>query len=374
MEAELTGAETDLKNDVSRQVFGQALTDGTNLQTGVIATLSADPGTGTTLTFANEPTSVLRHFFKGMVIQAVNPSGGAVRSGGPYTVLSVSLANKTVTTVEACDASIGSADYIVRSGTEGTPVTKTNFANEINGLRFLISSTAKYAGIDPANEPAWAAVAVGSSTTGISEVVLDQAAEGVETDGDGSTPSLYVAEHAQRRKLASQLQAQKRYDGRETTLKAGWVGLQIARGTLVADRYCPSTSVFGINPSEFVRFVGLDWSWDDDDGKVLMKALDGSDAVEARFKSYQQLVTPNRNEEFDRIIFDLAHMRAEAPGHEDVIDQIERHEVENEERVWQPYREKQHEMMEHMIKLWHDRNNPKNVFRGMPGSNPDKQL
>lgn len=290
MEAELRGAETDLKNDVSRQVFGQALTDGTVLQTGVIATLSADPGTGSTLTFANEPTSVLRHFFKNMSIQAVNPSGGAVRTGGPYTVLSVSLANKTVTIVESANAAIASGDYIVRGD-----ASANSFTEEINGLRHLISATDKFAGVDPATEPAWAAVSVGSSTTGISEVVLDQAAEGVETDGDGSTPSLYIAEHAQRRKLASQLQAQKRYDGKQVTLQAGWEGLQVARGTLVADRYCPSTNIFGISPEEFVRFVGLDWSWDDDDGKVLYKALDGSDAVEARFKTYMNLVTTNRN-------------------------------------------------------------------------------
>lgn len=81
-----------------------------------------------------------------------------------------------------------------------------------------------------------------------------------------------------------------------------------------------------------------------------------------------------RMEEIDRIIFDMARMRAEAPGHEDVVDVIERHERENEERVWKPYRESQGEMMEHLVRLWHDRNNPRNTFRQMPGRNPDKQL
>jgi hypothetical protein len=88
----------------------------------------------------------------------------------------------------------------------------------------------------------------------------------------------------------------------------------------------------------------------------------------------ERLIGHWRMEDFDRICYDLARMRAEAPGHEDVIDAIERHEKEAEERVWQPYRESMGEMMEHMTKLWHDRNNPRNTFRGMPGSNPDKQL
>lgn len=80
-----------------------------------------------------------------------------------------------------------------------------------------------------------------------------------------------------------------------------------------------------------------------------------------------------RMEEFDRILFDLAAMRAEAPGHVDVVDSIDAKNAANEEKVWQPFRDAQGEMTEHLAKLWHDRNNPKNVFRGMPGLNPEKQ-
>lgn len=81
-----------------------------------------------------------------------------------------------------------------------------------------------------------------------------------------------------------------------------------------------------------------------------------------------------RMEEFDRILLDLSTMRAEAPGHKFVDDAINEANAANEERVWQPYREKMFELKEHMGKLIHDRTQPKNVFRGMPGQNPDKQL
>lgn len=286
LETEVKGAEKDVKNDLSRQVFGQSLTDGTNLQTGVIGTLSADPGTGTTLTFANEDTSVLRHFHAGMKVDAVNPSGGAVRSGGPYEVTSVDKSAKTVTIGSAADASIASGDYIVRTG---------NFGNDIDGLRTIISNSGTYAGINPATNPVWKSQQIGSTSTGISEVLLDEAAEAVETDGDGSTPDLFVCEHVQRRKLASLLQAQKRYEGKDMTLTSGWKGLQLARGVLVADRYCPTTDIFGIHKPELQKFVGLDFQWDDDDGDVFYKALDGSDAVEARFKGYVQLAATTRN-------------------------------------------------------------------------------
>jgi hypothetical protein len=224
----------------------------------------------------------MRYFWVNQKVDVIDATTAAVNI--TTTVSAVDRAAKTVTVASGTGSATG--DFLVRSGSLG---------NEINGLRFLIKASGTYANIDPTTVPEWAAVAVGSSSTVISEIVLDQAVEGVETDGDGSTPSLYITEHTQRRKLASLLQAQKRYDGKETTLKAGWKGLSIAQGTLVADRYCPTDKLFAISPKELVRFVGLDFSWDEDDGKVLYKALDGSDAVEARFKVYDNLEVTTRN-------------------------------------------------------------------------------
>lgn len=291
IEAEMRGAERDVKNDYARQLFGQAKTDGTNLKTGVIATLTSDPSTGATLTMANEPASVMRHFQVGMYVQAINPSGGTARSGGPYQVTAVDVANRTVTIGSAANAAIGSTDYIVRADSS---TSATNFGAEVNGLRRLVSTTGTYAGIDPASVTNWKAQAVGSSTTGVSELIFEQAAEAVETDGNGDTPSLFICEHAQRRKLASTLQAQKRYDGRQTTLTSGWKGLEIAQGTLVADRYCPTTTAFALTPAELTEFVLEDWDWDDVDGRVLNKVA-GYDQVEARFRTYRNLEVTTRN-------------------------------------------------------------------------------
>lgn len=82
-----------------------------------------------------------------------------------------------------------------------------------------------------------------------------------------------------------------------------------------------------------------------------------------------------RMEEFDRILYDLATMRAGAEGRTTgAVDRIDKANDANEKRVWEKGRDAYGEMLEHLAKLWHDRNNPKTVFRGMPGSNPDKQL
>lgn len=282
---ETMGAEKDLKNDMARQTMGQGISISGTVRTGIMATLSADPGTGTTLTIANEDDSIMRHFFVGMRIDVLAAASGAVVQAN-LEVTAVNTGPKTLTIGTAADAAIASGDYVCRTG---------NYDEEIDGLRFLLGTQA-YAGVDPAVTPAWQAVQVGSVSTGISEVLIDQAIEGVQVDGDGSTPELFVCEHTQRRKLASLLQAQKRFEGREMTLTSGWKGLSLSQGVLVADRYCPTTYMFGLTKPEMQRFVGLDFQWDeDDDGGVFFKALDGSDAVEARFKGYTNLAPVTRN-------------------------------------------------------------------------------
>lgn len=296
LEVELDGAEKDLKNDVSRQVLGQSLTDGTNLQTGVIGLLTADPGTGTTWTLANLSVAEFRFFFVGMKFLALDPAGGAARAGGPHTITAIDPVAKTLTTTEAAVTAVAVGDYIVRAA--GATAALSNFGNEINGLRHLINTTSPFAGITPTGPtgtPSWAAVGVGTAgTTQIAETVLVEAQEKVETDGDGSTPMLFIAEHSQRRALARQLQTQKRFEGRDATTQAGWKGLDVANGVLVAERYCPVQDAFALTPKYLTRFVGLDWSWDTDDGRVLYKTP-GVDAIEARFKAYLNLVTPVRN-------------------------------------------------------------------------------
>jgi len=289
LESELNGAEKDLKNDLARQAFGQNITINSVSYSGVIASVTSVSGAVITLgTAADDEVALdaasMRYFFIGEAISVINGSTGAVR--GTANVTAVTAATPSIT-LDATIAGVTDEDYIVRAG---------NLGNEINGLRFLVNATAVYANIDPATVPNWAAVTVGSSTTPVSEVLFNQADEKIVTDGNGDDADLlFLVEHSQRRKLAQQLQAQKRYDGAQTTLTAGWKGLQVANGTLVADRFCPVNDGFGINRAEMSRFVGLDFTWDDDDGKVLFKALDGSDAVEARFKAYFNLEAPTRN-------------------------------------------------------------------------------
>ncbi len=281
LESEITGAEKDIKNNQARAVLNKGVTISGTVYSGSMGLVSNVASA--VLTFATSTLPEMRYFWKNQRVDIINPADATIRGTG--TVLSVDRTAKTVTLVAAV-AGMATGDFVAR---------EKSFGNEINGLRHLISATTVFAGIDPANVPEHASIATGSSTTAISEVFLDQLAEDTADDGNGDEPNLYISDKLQRRKLASMLTAQKRYDGKEVTLKAGWKGLQLAYGPLLADRFTPTTSVFAIHTPSLVRFVGLDWTWDEDDGKVLYKALDDSDAIQARYKSYHQLVVTNRN-------------------------------------------------------------------------------
>lgn len=281
LETEIRGAEIDMKNDLARQSFGAAPTINSAVRTGTLGQITNVAAA--VFTMGNLSDSEMRYFFVNESVDVINGTTAAVR--GTATITAINRTAKTVT-VDAAPGGSANNDWLARAG---------SFDAEMNGLRHLISATSVYAGVDPATVPSWAAVAVGSTTTPISEVLLDQAIEGPETDGNGSTPTLYIFEHVQRRKLASTLQTQKRYEGREMTLKAGWRGLQIAQGTLVVDRFCPTNDGFALTPAELARFVGLDFTWDTDDkGQVLFKTPT-QDAVEARYKGYMNLEALTRN-------------------------------------------------------------------------------
>lgn len=299
LDQEMTGAEKDIKNDLARQMFNAAVTiDGalavgayavtvsvtnsTNIVIGSLVDATAEEGVT-----ANAADSVFRPFFVGLVLDSVNFSTGVVSA--TFTVTSITKSTATIGTTT--NTGIVEDDYLFRSGNYGAAGGE---GNEINGLRYL-TGTQDYAGVTASTNPIWNGNAVGSTTVGISENLLESAVEIVQTDGDGSTPTFALAEHSQGRKLAVIAQQAKRFAPPSVTLEAGWKGVEVAGLSLVFDRFCPTQDIFVLTPSELAWFVGLDWTWDDDDGKVLYKALDGSDAVEARFKAYVNLQTYTRN-------------------------------------------------------------------------------
>lgn len=74
-----------------------------------------------------------------------------------------------------------------------------------------------------------------------------------------------------------------------------------------------------------------------------------------------------RLEDFDRIIFDLAPLRLDSPGHIDALDAIDMHNAKVEKQKEDEYVDVMMQVLDHQMHLWHDLNNPRNVFRGIDG-------
>lgn len=75
--------------------------------------------------------------------------------------------------------------------------------------------------------------------------------------------------------------------------------------------------------------------------------------------------------EFDRILVDLAPMRLDSPGHVDALDEIDKHNAKLEKAAGDAFVANGVEAMAHALDVWHDTENPKHTFRGMPGSRDD---
>lgn len=63
-----------------------------------------------------------------------------------------------------------------------------------------------------------------------------------------------------------------------------------------------------------------------------------------------------------RVIYDLARMRADAPGHVPVEDVIDAHNAAMEKKASDKAQDEMLETLDHALRLDHDRNNPRNKF------------
>jgi len=69
----------------------------------------------------------------------------------------------------------------------------------------------------------------------------------------------------------------------------------------------------------------------------------------------------------------MVKMDPSSPAHVTVEDRIEAHNRKLEADKAAEMNDIMLDMMEYGNRLWHDRNNPRNTFRGIPGLDPTRQ-
>lgn len=303
VKSEMAGAEENLPNDVCRQLYGTGTAQNgteTVLRTGKIARVQGVAGNVLTLGESAAPLeapSTMVFFEENMTLTSIIPTTGAVRVQS-MTITAVDVDLSTIT-VDAAGAT-AAGDIIVRGDANGSA-----YDQEIFGLRVLINNnagdqynganTVLIHGISSATNSKWRSEVVGSSTTPVSEKLLNDSWRRQQTRGAGKKKygPVFISPE-QEDELANQMTALKRYDGATTEYGVGWTGIKLARGIAVPDRYAPTDLGFRITPDELGYVENSPFEWDDEDGKVLFKTASQL-AYEARFVGDINLAVLVRN-------------------------------------------------------------------------------
>lgn len=301
LDDESNGIETDLINNLNRQVVGRGYATAaapTVARTGVIARVNGAPAANV-ITLDDGTNAItdaeMRYFFVGMFVSAVDPDGTVQEAG--MEVTGVDVAARTITVDD--DGATADNDLIVLGDANGMA-----YDDEMFGLRVLINDLAgdKYDGtnavlvhgISAATVPSWQSQ-VESGPVG--ERVFADAWTARMTSGNGRTPDnsrVIFMSHEQWDEFGATLISQRRYDGKSTSYGTGWDAIKIVHGVLVPDRYIPTNTAFDLDMRELALAVNSPLEWDDEDGEILFKTADEL-AYEARMVIDANLVVLNRN-------------------------------------------------------------------------------
>lgn len=262
LKQELEDALEDAKDNLSRQVFG----DGT----GKLANITAV--SGNVLTVDN-----VDYFAEGMLIDILS-SGGVVRNTTYVEVVAVDKDAGTIT-VNAVPTGTVADDFIT---------VQKSYMNEITGLKAVFDATTLY-GIDRTTNK-WLYPKKIAVNGELSETAIQQGIDWAEKEARSQTNFL-LCSYGVRRAYQYLMQSQKRQVN-TLELRGGWRALEYAGGNkpigLVADKYCPAGTLYGLDTNDWKMYEMNDWTWMDRDGSVLHR-VSGKAAYEATLVRYCDL-------------------------------------------------------------------------------------
>lgn len=265
------GAFVDLLNTEMEQLirsssfnFGRMLFgDGS----GKLGTVSAVSGTTYTLDSA-------KNFAVGMIVDLFDADGTSVGEG--RTVMGVDYANKKIVLSGATISAAANAAVYVQ-GSKGL---------EITGLGAIFSDSTTLYGLTRADHP-WlnpVEVAVGGAIT---EAAVQKAIDLVE-ESAGSRVNFIVCSWGVRRALYKVLSAYRRIDTVE--LAGGAKAITFNGIPVVADRFCPSGTMYLLNTDDFRLHQLCDWQWLEGENGRILAQVPGKPVYTATLVKYAELL------------------------------------------------------------------------------------
>jgi hypothetical protein len=273
LEGETKGLVNDISKDICRQAYGN--------QTGALAAVTADGANTVTV-------DSVQYLRVGMFIDLVNVSTDAVLASN-RKITKITPSTKVVE-YEGADVTATTSHRLVRTG---------NWKKEINGLAKLIGATGEVHAIDStaAGNEWWQSVVMSASGASFSEDTAQQIVDSVGASGNGDVELLLTTRGVRRRYVAD-LKSQKRFtDSDSVKLHGGFKAIMFNEMPLVYDDDLPKGNMFMLNTDALMWvYLEKDWDWVDDDGSILSRATDRSDAFEGYLAADHDLAVTARNQ------------------------------------------------------------------------------
>jgi hypothetical protein len=278
LEGETKGLVADLRKDVNRQAWGS--------QTGALAAVTADGANTVTV-------DTLQYLRVGMRIDLIDSGTDAVLASN-RTITAITVATKVVT-YSGADVAATTAHRLVRTG---------SWKKEIHGLGSLIGDTGVLHAVDSgaAGNEWWKSVVRTNGNLPFDEDLGQQVIDGVGASGNAEV-ELIISTRGIRRRYVNTLKSQKRFNDRDSVvLRGGFKAVMFNEYPLAYDDDCPKGTMVFLN-TDALMWVFLpdgdqpgNWDWVDDDGAILTRKADRTDAFEAYLAADHNLATTARNQ------------------------------------------------------------------------------
>lgn len=163
-----------------------------------------------------------------------------------------------------------------------------SYNNEITGLAAIFDNTIPTLYGLTRTENYWLNPYVKANVGNISESAIQKALDNIEENG-GAPANLIICSWGVRRALVNLLSANKRnIDSMD--LAGGFRAISYNGIPVVADRFCPSGTMYVLNTEDFALHQLCDWEWlSGDDGKVLRQVA-GKPVYTATLVKYAELI------------------------------------------------------------------------------------
>ena len=262
--AEMEGLVRSSAFNFGRMLFG----DGT----GVLCKVASVSGNAIT-------ADSVQNIVEGMTVDILTEAGAAIDGASARRITQVDRDSKTFT---------------VDGGTLGAAVkagclvcVQGSYNLELTGLGAIFKDTGTLYGLDRSTRP-WLVPYMKAQVGAIGENVLQKTIDALE-ERAGSRVDFIVCSWGVKRALQNALSA-SRSQTDMAVLAGGYKAMTYNGIPVVADRFCPSGTMYLLNTADFCLHQLCDWKWlESDDGRVL-RQVPGKPLYTATLVKYADLI------------------------------------------------------------------------------------